>query len=398
MPWKETQIMDQRVEFALKSMNCPNFRALCRDYGISPKTGYKWKERFLARGMEGLADESRRPHTSPTELSEAMICELLRFKHAHPTWGARKILELYERKHGESLGKPPCETSVKRVFERVGLTVPRKRRKSCEGGRVSSGLVGDEPNRVWTVDFKGWWKDRRGLRVEPLTVRDEYSRMVLDVRLLANTQTETVQACFERLFERHGLPEAIRSDNGAPFASSRGLLGLSRLSAWWLALGIGLERGRPGRPQDNGAHERLHLDIYKELECKRAGGEQEAFDIWREEFNYVRPHEALGMRVPAEVYRPSERSYQGTPDELDYGSMKVRRVHSTLGTIRFQGADIRLSAALAGWTVGLAPTEDDRHLDVWFANLLLGQLDPETSSFAPAVTRVSKARQPEPEV
>lgn len=394
MPWKESLKMDQKIEFSLKAMNCLNFRALCREYGISTKTGYKWKERFLENGIAGMNDESRRPHSSPAGLDEAVVCEIVRLKQAHPKWGARKIRVLYERKHREEV---PSETSFKRVLERAGLTVPRKIRRSSEGGRLSSGLKAEGPNEVWTVDFKGWWKGRDGLRIEPLTVRDEFSRMILEIRSLENSRTETVKACFERLFERHGLPGAIRSDNGPPFASARGLLGLSRLSAWWLALGIGLERSRPGCPQDNGAHERMHLDVRRELQLDAVGHDQKAFDLWREEYNFVRPHEALAMRSPAEIYQPSRRSFSGTPDELDYGAMDTRRIHPKGGTIVYKRETIMISTSLAGWTVGLAPRSDEL-LEVWFAKLLLGHLDPKTSSFAAARTGGGKTGQPEQKV
>jgi transposase InsO family protein len=368
------------MEFVMKALEHSNFRELCREYGISAKTGYKWRERFVQHGWAGLKELSRRPHGHAAELGEAVVCEMVRLKQAHPHWGPRKIQALYRRKHG---GEVPSESSFKRVLERAGLTVPRRVRRSTETGRLSTGRQASAPNDVWSVDFKGWWKDREGLRVEPLTVRDEHSRMLLEMRALADSRTETVRACFERLFERHGLPGAIRSDNGVPFASARGLLGLSRLSAWWLALGIDLERGRPGCPQDNGAHERMHLDIRRELEGGRVGRDQAAFEVWREEYNTERPHEALGMRVPAEVYQRSPRAYEGTPTEIDYGAMATRRVKRTNGMISYRDEDLMITTALGGWTVGLSPQADGR-VEVWFSKLLLGHIDPETSSFHPA--------------
>lgn len=378
MPWKETRRMDQRIEFAMKALSCGNFGELCRQYGISRKTGYKWRERFVERGLGGLEEESRRPHGHSEALEESVVCRIIRLKQAHPHWGPRKIRELYGRKH--KLGTP-SESSFKRVLERAGLTRVRKRRRAKEGGRLATGRRAGAPNEVWTVDFKGWWMGGDGGRVDPLTVRDEYSRMILEIKAVNNARTETIRACFEALFGRHGLPGAIRSDNGTPFASYQGLLGLSRLSAWWLALGIDLERGRPGCPQDNGAHERMHLDIRRELQAGRIGRDQEAFDLWRMEYNTERPHEAIGMAFPMEMYRPSERVYEGTPEELDYGAMETRRVHPRAGTIQYQGELIMLSTALGGWNVGLAPQESGS-VEVWFASLLLGHIDPETSSFS----------------
>lgn len=235
--------MEQRTEFAMKALRTDNFRALCAEYGISAKTGYKWQERFLQYGLLGMAEQSRRPRSHADQLVEGVICEMVRLKLAHRYWGPRKIRELYLRQHGAAAS----ESSFKRVLERAGLTEPRRRRqRAAEAGRLWSERRGQAPNEVWTVDFKGWWYDWRGERCEPLTVRDEHSRYVLELRRLADGRTASVRQCFERLFERHGLPGAIRSDNGSPFAHVRGLLGLSRLSAWWVALGIDLERGRPG--------------------------------------------------------------------------------------------------------------------------------------------------------
>jgi transposase InsO family protein len=396
MPWKEMQPMDQRLEFALKALTSPNFRELCRAEGISAKTGYKWRARFLAHGLAGLHELSRRPHRHAAELAEAVVCQIVRLKQAHPHWGPRKIQALYARRAGGAA--VPSESSFKRVLERAGLTVPRReRRAAATTGRLASGRQAGQPNEVWTVDFKGWWKDREGLRVEPLTVRDEHSRMLLEMRALADSRTETVRGCFEALFQRHGLPGAIRSDNGAPFASSSGLLGLSRLSAWWLALGIDLERGRPGCPQDNGAHERMHRDIRRELQAGRVGCAQPAFDLWRHEYNTERPHEALGMRVPADVYRPSARAYEGTPEDLEYGGMATRRVQPKTGVISYRQEKLMVSSALGGWSVGLAERADGP-VEVWFGKLLVGHIDPATASFRAARTGGPEAGQKEDQV
>jgi putative transposase len=331
MPWKASDAMSERTEFVLKALQTDNFRALCQEYAISPKTGYKWKERFLAKGLAGLTEHSRRPRTSPEGLSEAVVCEIVRLKQRHKYWGARKLRDIYGRVHAER----PSESSFKRVLERAGLVAHRQLRSRQTAGRLFSGRQAQAPNEVWTVDFKGWWYGVAGRRCEPLTVRDEFSRYVLEVRALANAQPQTVRACFEKLFRRHGLPSAIRSDNGAPFASSHGILGLSRLSAWWLALGIDLERSRPGCPQDNGGHERLHLDVARELSGERPAEQQAAFDEWRQTFNQERPHEALAMKRPGEIYRPSSRPYQGTPEDLTYAQMGARRVHAR-GYISYQ--------------------------------------------------------------
>jgi putative transposase len=240
------------------------------------------------------------------------------------------------------------------------------------------------------VDFKGWWRDA-GRRCEPLTVRDGHSRYVLEVRALEDARSQTVRKSFEHLFERHGLPQAIRSDNGSPFASCHGLFGLSRLWAWWVALGIDLERGRPGHPQDNGAHERMHGDISRELEALGQSG-QEALDLWRQRFNYERPHEALGMRCPAEVYAASPKKYEGTPEDLDYPQMCTRRVCQH-ATIRLDGERLFLSTSLARWSVGLKPVTEEL-MEVWFGRLLLGQVNLATSNFIRADIRPNKTADP----
>jgi putative transposase len=382
MPWKKSEPMEQRIEFALKAMQTLNFRALCQEYGISTKTGYKWKERFVKEGLAGMEEGSRRPKSHADQLPEEEVCEIVRLKLAHLSWGPRKIRELYLRRHGEVAS----ESTFKRVLEKAGLTQKGRRSRATEAGRLRSGRRAGAPNEVWTVDFKGWWRCATG-RCEPLTVRDEHSRYVLDIRALADARSTTVRKSFERLFERQGLPQAIRSDNGAPFASMHGLFGLSRLSAWWVALGIDLERGRPGHPQDNGAHERMHKDISRELEAL-GQSDQEALDLWRQTFNYERPHEALGMRCPGEVYITSQRKYEGTPQDLDYPQMCPRRVCQH-GMIRLEGQRLFLSTSLAGWSVGLKPIATDL-LEVWFGRLLLGQADLATSNFIRADIRPNK--------
>jgi transposase InsO family protein len=367
--------MDQRIEFAMQALRTENFRALCAEYGISAKTGYKWRDRLLRWGVKGLAEQSRRPHHHPEQLNPEVVCEMVRLKGLHPHWGPRKIRALYQR-----------------MLARAGMTEPRlRRRRSGEAGALRSERRAQAPNEVWTVDFKGWWYDAQRKRCEPLTVRDEYSRYLLELRRLADAKTETVRLCFERLFERHGLPAAIRSDNGAPFAHAQALFGLSRLSVWWLALGIDLERGRPGHPQDNGAHERMHRDIGTELEPKTA--EQAALDLWRQEFNHERPHEALGMKCPGEIYTRSARAYAGSPRDLAYPEKYSRKINKH-GMVKWEGSEIFISTSLRGWSVGLKPAADGK-TEAWFGRLLLGWIDRTTESFQGAASRPLEAGQPQ---
>jgi transposase InsO family protein len=378
--------MEQRVEFALKALKSGNFRSLCEEYGISTKTGYKWRERFMRQGLEGLSEESRRPSKSPQQLGQQEVCEIIRLKLAHPHWGPLKIRELYWRRHG----RVASESSFKRVLEAAGLTQRQKKRRASEAGRLSSGKRAQQANEIWTVDFKGWWHGANG-RCEPLTVRDEHSRYLLELRALENARTQSVQKSFERIFERHGLPGAIRSDNGAPFASPNAIHGLSRLSAWWVALGIDLERGRPAHPQDNGAHERVHRDIARELQCLGPDSTQDAFDLWRHEFNHERPHQALDMRCPAQLYTPSQRKFEGTPAQLLYPAMSTRRVNHC-GQINWEEQKLFITSSLAGWSVGLKTVETGL-IEVWYAQLLLGHINPADASFERADIRPLQSRQ-----
>ena len=386
MPWKERYAMDLRHEFVVRALHEEmSFAALCREYGISVKTGYKWVKRYDDEGYGGLGDRSRRPHSSPEELGEGVVCEMVRLKHAHMGWGPRKIRDVYARRHEGVV--VPSESSFKRVLDRAGLVQKRRRRPSAQSGRLTDRRPAQEPNDLWTVDFKGHWYTPSGERCLPLTVRDDYSRYVLCAAVPGDARTPTVRAEFEKLFRRYGLPARIRSDNGAPFASVRAPLGLSRLSAWWVALGIDLDRITPGRPSENGGHERMHRDIAHEVERHVDGDLQSqsaALEVWREAFNRERPHEALGMRRPAEVYTRSPRRYTGTPDRLQYPDGYLDRQVNPTGCICLEHVLVYLTSALGGWNVGLKPA-GGRTYTVYFGRLCLGLVDLETESFQPAV-------------
>jgi transposase InsO family protein len=366
--------------------NVESFGDLCRDFGISRKTGYKWKERFLQQGLDGLGDQSRRPATSPGEMSEAMVCRIVKLKMAHPSWGARKLRAVLERTTASS--DVPSESSFKRILDKAGLVEHRRRLRSEQAGRLQTPIRAERPNQLWTIDFKGWWYTRNRLRFEPLTIRDGFSRYVLCAQALDSSRTETVREEMVRVFERHGLPEVIRSDNGAPFAARNSPLGLSRLSAWWLTLGIDLDRIAPGRPDQNGGHERMHRDVAREVECSAAVDpptQQAALDVWRKTFNEERPHEALGMRVPRDFYQSSSRKFDPQPVKLTYPSEHlVRKVNNT-GSVKIHKQSINVSLALRGYDIGLEPSEANR-LGVWFGRLRLGAIDLETLKFQAIAT------------
>jgi putative transposase len=386
MPWKVINPMDGKIEFVLRAMRQDSdFCALCREFGISRKTGYKWKQRFLHDGISGLSDQSRRPESSPNQLGEDQVCQIIRLKQAHPHWGPRKLREVFARQFSAEL--VPSESTFKRVLDKAGLVVHRRPRKSEEAGtRLTQPIVAERPNQVWTVDFKGWWYTLDRQRFEPLTIRDGYSRYILCARALASARTDIVREEFQRVFERNGLPEIIRSDNGAPFAADSSPLGLTRLSAWWLTLGINLDRIRPGKPQENGAHERMHRDIASEVE--RAADvdlvkQQATLDVWVRTFNNERPHESLGMKLPREFYTPSSRVFDRSPVQLVYPShYRVRKIR-TNGKLSIDNIQIFVSQAIAGLEVGLERIDDTRYT-TWFCRLPLGELDVTTASFRKA--------------
>ena len=384
MTWKETDAMSQKTEFVLRAIRAAEpFQELCQEFGISRKTGYKWKARFLEQGLEGLQEQSRRPAASPQALEENVVCRIVALKQAHPLWGARKLRAILERTRPAD--ELPSESSVKRVLEKAGLVQKRRRKPQSETGRLQNRLASERPNQVWTIDFKGWWRTRDKGKFEPLTVRDDYSRFILCARSLKNTRAESVREEMERLFERFGLPEVIRSDNGPPFAAPNSPFGLTRLSAWWLALGIDLDRIRPGQPQENGGHERMHRDML-ELQHSAAASaaeQQAALDVWRESFNQERPHEALGMRFPAEVYEPSPRRYDPTALELTYPvGLLTRKVYKP-GCLKVCNQVVQVSQSLCGYEVGLELLESGKYA-VWFGRLCLGEIDLETVKFQAA--------------
>ena len=381
MPWEESSVVNLRTEFVLRTFESKvSFGELCQEYGISRKTGYKWKKRFLEEGLDGLEDRSRRPTSSPNQADEDTACRIVRLKLAHPRWGPRKIRTIFGRSCPES--DLPSESTFKRILDKAGLVKHRKRRSPKESGRFTNRIQPERANHVWTVDFKGWWwtGDRR--RFEPLTVRDAFSRFVLCAQALENNRTQTVRVAFERLFTQYGLPEVIRSDNGSPFASHHSPMGLSRLSAWWIALGVNLDRIQPARPDQNGAHERMHRDMALEIECDSAANvvEQQAIlDTWRNTYNFERPHEAIGMKVPADLYNPSKRQFESTL-QLEYPLGFLRRRVSNKGAISLQKTKVSVSESLAGWDIGLKPDRRNRY-GLWFTQFRLGEVDLQTQKF-----------------
>ncbi|MBR2797604.1 MAG: transposase, partial [Clostridia bacterium] len=379
MPWKKTDAMKEKRSFidAMLKQSKP-FRELCREYGISEKTGYKWRKRFLEQGYAGLEEESRAPQKHPNTIDGDTAAELIALRLAHPSWGGKKLLVLWQRSHPSQ--PSPSLSSVNRILKKAKLLNKKRIHKasvSSDCPRLNQMLEAHEPNDVWCIDFKGWWISD-GERCEPFTVRDKRSRKVLCARLMTGKTTEDVRPIMTELFRKYGLPRAIHSDNGTPFAATNGILGLTRLSAWWITLGILPERSLPGCPGQNGSLERMHADIAGEVEGKIPGGitaNQIALDAWVEEYNTVRPNEAIGMLTPDEVYRPSEHKYVGDFDVLEYPVGFIPRKVFKSGEIILNGVKVTIGASLKGWHVGLRPQKESGMFDVFLADFLLGFLD-----------------------
>lgn len=383
MPWKETSVMEERELFINAVLeNADTFKDNCIKFGISTKTGYKWFNRFNEDGLKGLNDHSRRPAAHPASLSEDTLCQLIELKLAHSSFGPKKILELYRRIHPSDA---PSLSSVNRIFKKVGLVKKRRKRRASNTGRLTSNIAVSQPNDLWTIDFKGWWKSLDNKRIEPLTVRDEFSRYVLACEYLERTNTGEVMEVLKRLFREYGLPKAMQSDNGAPFASRSNVKGISRLSAWLITLGIEINRSRPGHPQDNGGHERMHKDLKSSVQVRFRGSARTykaELEMWRDEFNNIRPHESLGMKTPAEVFRKSDRRYSGTPSDIDYPTEYQTRKVATTGYIKYDGGEYFISSSIRKYSVGLKVV-DSAELAVYFAKVLLGIINLKTLSFSP---------------
>jgi transposase InsO family protein len=310
--------------------------------------------------------------------------EILRIKKLHPQWGAKKILEIYKRNN--TGGHSPVRSTVENLFVRAGYTGIKRRRKFFDGGIIQQSITAEKPNDVWTVDFKGWWYTKnKKEKVNPLTVRDEYSKYILSIKVAEKGDTASVKQEFIRLFKKFGLPRYIHSDNGPPFGNLKNLWGLTKLSVWWMTLGIKIDRSDPGHPEQNGGHERMHRDMSTELEGQidgTLGEHQSVFEKWREDFNKVRPHEALGMKVPADIYRKSETKYPGEYMELHYGrGYKVRYVNDR-GFINFKQKRIFIGNPFNGYHVGIKEGVD-KPLEIWFSDMRLGTINPDNGLMEP---------------
>jgi putative transposase len=372
--------MKLREEFVLLALEPGACMAeLCRRYGVSRQNGYKWLRRYREDGLEGLQDRSRRPLGSSVQVSGEMVLQVLELRQKRG-WGPKALHEMLRRRLRR--GQPvPSVRTIARIIARGGYVKKRQRLVVPAGRATAAPRPNVETiNDLWTVDFKGWWRAQNGERCEPLTVRDAHSRYVLAMALLESTATASVRPVFERLFEKHGIPRAILSDNGSPFACTTAPGSLTELSTWWVSLGIEVIHSRPGCPQDNGAHERFHLDLLplQNAPAMTRQAQQALCDEWRREFNHVRPHQALAMKTPAQVYRPASKRATAKLARYDYPSGAVMRRVLANGHFWWHGRSFFLSRALRGHSVALVRHPDQAFATILFHHMALGQLDLES--------------------
>ncbi len=376
MPWKIASEIGERTRFVLGALKATeSFTQLCRSFGISRRVGYKWLYRFEHGGRQALRDRSRRPRRCPTQIKRSWLQIIRTTRRKHPRWGAKKLhVRLLSKRWKTPV---PSVRTIGRCLKRLQLVARRPRRARPGPLLLAPPLTAARaPNAVWTVDFKGWFLTRNGERAQPLTVRDLFSRYILAIQLLPNQRETTVRQALQCCFERYGLPQVIRVDNGPPFGGN-GALGLSQLSVWWLRLNIQVEFGRRACPQDNAGHEQMHRVLKAETACPPARTvleQQKRSEQWRKHYNQQRPHEALNQQVPARFYHPSRRRVPTKLPPWHYPTpnWEVRRVH-TKGQIKWQGRLRFIGRAFIGQWIGLKPAGADQW-EIYWGRQLLGVL------------------------
>lgn len=375
--WSETTPMSERSAFIQRALyRRSTFRALCQAFGVSEKTGYKWLQRFAAGGCAAVPDRSHAPHRPAHQLLPALQERILTCRRYHPHWGPRKLRAWLERR--DPSVRWPAASTIGELLRRHGLSAPRRRRRRPVPP-APPGPVPDRPNALWCTDFKGEFRVGSGAYCYPLTLTDGASRFLLSCTAQRSTRTPEAWPVFRRAFQRYGLPAALRSDNGVPFATTA-LARLSPLAVWWIRLGIRPELIAPGHPEQNGRQERLHRTLKAETARPPAPtleAQQRRFDRFRQSFNHERPHQALGHTPPADHYRPSDRPYPARLPALDYPAhLTVRRVGQN-GAFLWQGHRLFLTKVLANQLVALEEI-DDGLWTIAFGPLLLAHLDATT--------------------
>jgi putative transposase len=380
MPWKECAVVDDRLRFVARLLDGEKMAPLCQAFGISRKTGYKIYERYKDCGIQGLTDRSRRPYRHANQVPMVVEKTIVALKREYPSWGAPKIRERLRRRCPELLC--PAISTVHAVLDRHGLvTRQRRRRTRLRGTPLSRPL---QPNDLWCADYKGEFMLANRQYCYPLTVTDFATRYLIGCEALSTTKEQYAFTVFEQLFKEFGLPRAIRTDNGVPFASAHAIYGLSKLSVWWLRLGIALERIAPGHPEQNGQHERMHLTLKREATKPAAANglqQQARFEVWRTCYNVERPHQALAMKAPADVYERSPRPFGALP-ELEYPLHDWSTTVTTCGRICYRTRKINLSQVFAGQRVGVRQVSERIWL-VTFMEYDLGYFDDETCRLEP---------------
>jgi putative transposase len=394
MPWQECQKMDERLRFVARLLEGEKMAALCREFDISRQTGHKFYKRYKDLGLQGLTDRSRRPYRQANRLPEQVESLIVQLRREHPSWGAPKIREKVKRL-GLGISLPAIST-VHAVLDRHGL-VSRGRRRHHFRAEGSSLSRPDQPNDLWCTDYKGEFMLADHRYCYPLTITDFASRYLLCCEGLQSTREHFAFSVFERTFKDYGLPRAIRSDNGVPFASCSTFFGLSKLSVWWLRLGIAIERIKPAHPEQNGRHERMHLTLKKEA-TKPAGKnflqQQARFDAFTRVYNHERPHQALNMRYPAELYKPSGRAYTGLP-ALEYPFHDRTVIVTQCGRLCFGRRKINLSQVFAGQAVGVREVADHiwlisfMHYDLGFFDDQCNRVECAPNPFSAKVSAMS---------
>jgi putative transposase len=391
MPWRESSPMDQKRLFITDYRHSVfPFAELCARYGISRKTGYKWVSRFLQGGYSALGDKSRRPQTCAHRTAAAKEDVILDIRRHHPFWGAKKLLKLCRRRQPKWTW--PARSTTCSILKRNGL-IPEKRRRRPLGHPGRPMLKMNAPNDIWTTDYKGEFKTLDGRYCYPLTVADGFSRFLLGIQSLLSPCYEATKYHFTRLFREYGLPQVIRSDNGAPFASTA-IGRLSRLSVWWIKLGIFPELTEPASPQQNGRHERMHKTLKQATTHPPAANflaQQDRFDSFREEFNNVRPHEALDQETPASQYTLSSRPFPKRLPKMEYPAHYERRLVSHNGGIRWHHRWVNVSKVLMEEHLGLEEV-DDGIWNVYFGPMQLGQFDERTNVIEDALGHKDRHR------
>jgi transposase InsO family protein len=380
MPWKDVNIMDQRVTFVARLIDGESMTLLCREFGITRPTGYKLLERYEKYGVAGLNDQSRRPHFSANQTRTEVEKLIVRLKGLYPSWGPKKLKPRLETLHPGI--KFPALSTIGDILERNGLVKNRRRQRAQEKFYPIRESESSACNEVWCTDFKGQFRLGDQSYCYPLTVTDHFSRFFIGCEALTTTKTGPSMAIFEELFDRYGLPVAIKSDNGVPF-SSLSFAGLSELSAWWMSLGIQLQRSRPGCPQDNGRHERMHRTLKAETTRPAKQNQlqqQERFDIFRKEYNCVRPHEALEMKTPQSLYTPSKRTLVEAQKALTYPLHDYVKRVSSQGYIKMDNQRCFIGGALKGHQVGVREIGQELHL-ISLGPFDLGYLNGKTRKF-----------------